>query len=134
MLDTSVASFLFPAKRNEALKKDYEEKIGTRLRAICFQTVAELLLWAEKRNFGDRQQEELIRYIEGFILLPFDWRLNSEWARLMAFADRTGQPLRAGDAWIAASAILNDIPLITHDRDFSRLAYPGLETIACLPT
>jgi tRNA(fMet)-specific endonuclease VapC len=31
-------------------------------------------------------------------------------------ARRQGRPLQAADAWIAATALIQDIPLVTHNR------------------
>ena len=42
-------------------------------------------------------------------------------------ARRIGRELSAADAWIAATAVLLNCPLLSHDRDFGNL--PGLEVI-----
>ena len=40
-----------------------------------------------------------------------------------------GHPINAGDAWIAATALRHDLPLVTHNRsDFEHI--PGLAVIS----
>ena len=48
-------------------------------------------------------------------------------AHLRRERETAGRRLTTADAWIAASAILLDCPVATHDRDFSGI--PNLEVI-----
>jgi tRNA(fMet)-specific endonuclease VapC len=38
------------------------------------------------------------------------------WAEAMESGRRNGRPISAADAWIAATALHLDVPLITHNR------------------
>ncbi len=39
------------------------------------------------------------------------------WAKIQAQARQLGRPVSVGDAWIAATALLYDAPLVTHNPD-----------------
>ena len=51
----------------------------------------------------------------------------------MAHARVVGRRLEADDAWVAATASLLNLPLLTHDKDFRDLGYPGLTVICHAP-
>ena len=48
---------------------------------------------------------------------------------MMHEARKAGRRLEAGDCWIAATALLLDAPLLTHDKDFDTKACPSLAVI-----
>ena len=54
-------------------------------------------------------------------------RLVNVCAQLRADRKVAGRTLQSADAWIAATAILLQCPLASHDRDFSGI--PGLTVI-----
>ncbi len=47
----------------------------------------------------------------------------------MTTARRKGRRMEAGDAWIAATAVLYAAPLLTHDADFVGLDIAGLDVV-----
>jgi predicted nucleic acid-binding protein len=52
------------------------------------------------------------------------------WAEVTWEARRKGRPIQPADAWIAASALHYQVPLITHNAgDFAVIA--GLEVLTC---
>jgi hypothetical protein len=46
---------------------------------------------------------------------------------LRAQRERIGRPIGLADAWIAATALWYDVPLVTHDRDMEGI--PGLQVL-----
>jgi peptidase E len=58
-------------------------------------------------------------YLRNFIVYPFDRALCLKWAEVSDCARRNGRPIQCADAWIAATAVLHRIPLVTHN-DSSR--------------
>jgi predicted nucleic acid-binding protein len=48
------------------------------------------------------------------------------WSDVTAWSQDAGRSLKAGDAWIAATALYFGLELLTHDRDFVDLKIPGL--------
>jgi tRNA(fMet)-specific endonuclease VapC len=129
LLDTGVASFLDPKRRNSPQRAQYAPHLEGQILAISFQTAAELYQWAEQKNWGTAQRNALDHFISRFLMIPYDEDLGRAWARVMTRARALGRRLEAGDAWIAATAVRHQIALITHDRDFTELALPGLQVV-----
>jgi tRNA(fMet)-specific endonuclease VapC len=50
-------------------------------------------------------------------VLPVSRELCSKWAEVAFAAKRKGRPIQTADAWIAASALHYQVPLITNNRD-----------------
>jgi len=59
LLDTSVASFLHPKRRNAPQRNAYVNDLQGHLLAMSFQSVAELLQWAEQNQWGAPQRHAL---------------------------------------------------------------------------
>src|SRR5687767_14079382 len=129
ILDTTVASLLHPRRRGSTLRALYEPEIVGSTLAISFQTVAELWSWAEESQWGPNLRDGLEVFIAQFVLVPYTTELAQTWARLMTHARRVGRRLEAGDGWIAASAALYGVRLITNDKDFVDLDFVGLEVV-----
>ena len=129
VLDTSVASLLHPRRRQSTLRLKYEGDMKGAMLAISFQTVAELWSWAEENRWGPALREGLQGFIQQFVFVPYTQALAQTWARVMTHTKRVGRRLEAGDAWIAASAVLYGVPLLTNDKDFRDLGFEGLEVI-----
>lgn len=57
------------------------------------------------------------------------WQASRQWGELVWSAKRLGRVLLPGDAWIAATAVVLDVPLVTHNKnDFDYL--PALKLIS----
>ena|ERR1044071_2861080 len=130
LLDTTVASLLHPKKKRNTLRVQYEPHLRGQILALSFQTVAELWSWAEENNWGAKQRSGLESFLQMFLVLPYDSDLAKTWAKVAAHGKRAGRRLEAGDAWIAATAIRYQLPLLTHDRDLINVNYPGLRIVS----
>ena len=130
LLDTSVASFLHPKKKDDALRAGYEPHMRGQTLALSFQTVAELWDWPEKNRWGERARHGLDAFIRRFLVIPYDYDLAKTWARVMSAARTAGRRLEAGDCWIVATAVHRDIPLLTHDRHMVGLPVEGLNVVS----
>lgn len=115
------------------MRAQYEPHIQGQILALSFQTVAELWSWAEENNWGSRRREGLERFIQRFLVIPYELELAKTWAQVSTHCKRIGRRLEAGDAWIAATAVRFRIPLLTHDRDHVGLKYPDLQVISYVP-
>lgn len=129
LLDTSVASLLHPRRRGSSQRARYERDLKATTLAISFQTVAELWSWAEENRWGVEARTGLEGFIAQFVIVPYTPELAQTWARLMAHARRAERRLEAGDGWIASSAVLYGVSLLTNDRDFVGLDFEGLDVI-----
>jgi predicted nucleic acid-binding protein len=117
-----------------AFKRDsrfdlYTSEIGALERFISFQTVAEMRLGARLSRWGPRRQQLLEELLATLQVVAYTDALASRWATIMEAARLSGRRLESGDAWIAATASLLDVPLITHDRDFVGISTAALRVI-----
>lgn len=63
-------------------------------------------------------------------LLPVDERVAAAWARLRVHLAEAGRRLNVNDLWIAATALANDLPVVTQDDAFGPVdGVAGLEVL-----
>ena len=81
------------------------------------------------KNWGERRKRELAVFLEQYVIVHSDADLCLAWARITSGAIRRGQPIGPADAWIAATAVVYESPLVTHNkRDYEGI--PGLDVIS----
>ncbi len=120
LIDTDIASFILKGS-------DYADPyqpllIGQEL-ALSFMSVAELFQWAILRQWGERRLETLEQYLSNYLIIPVDQPLCREWAQIRANRQTLGRPISPQDAWIAATALRHELPLVTHNfKDFLDIA------------
>lgn len=122
LVDTDVFSFVFKGdSRADAFEPHLD---GNRL-FLSFVSVAELYRWALLRNWGDARIAELRSHIAACGILEPNDPVRWQWAKLMSVK---GKPMGPADAWIAALALVHDIPLATNNvADFAPV--DGLQSI-----
>lgn len=69
-------------------------------------------------------------FLRKFLIIPYDFELTKVWAKVTAQCRKAGRRLEAGDAWIVATAVHRQIPLLTHDLDQVGLNLPELIVIS----
>ena len=114
VVDTDVVSMLF---KGDTRALAYRPHITGRLLGIFFMTLAELERWSLERDWGQRRKQELAEHLTRYVVLPVSRELCGKWAEVSFAAKRKGRPIQTADAWIAASALYYDVPLITNNRD-----------------
>ena len=130
VLDTTVASLLLrPDERLEL----YREEMDRRRLVLPFQAVAELRRGIRMAGWGSARAAVLDRLLQKAIVHNVSQQLIEAWVEISCHAERRGRRLETGDAWIAATAIRLQLPLLTHDADFRDLQYPGLTVICRAP-
>ena len=126
VVDTNVVSYIY---QNEPIARQYLDRMTGYRAVISFQTYEEVLFGVLIRNWGQRRIDELLEYVDTtYDIVDYDLRLVKICAELRADSRRRGRRLDAADAWIAATAVLLNCPLLSHDRDFGGL--PGLDVIS----
>lgn len=60
----------------------------------------------------------------GFEAIPVDARAAQIWGRLVVAARAAGRRSPVNDAWIAATALVHDLHVVTQDRDYEGLGVP----------
>ena len=126
IVDTDVLSYLF---RHDTRAEQYRATLTGRLVAISFMTVAELDRWVLQRNWGSARRERMTTFLGQFSIVLADRALCYTWAIVSDQARRHGRPINTADAWIAATAIALDVPLVTNNRD----DYAGVDNLRLLP-
>ena len=92
-------------------------------------TLAALDRWAIHSKWSAARREWLRLYPERFVLLPHSRGLCTMWAEVTVAAQSRGFRIECADAWIAATALRHDVPLVTHNRS-DYLGVPGLKLIS----
>jgi tRNA(fMet)-specific endonuclease VapC len=64
---------------------------------------------------GAVRKADLAQHLTKYIVLPANRELCTKWAEVSWEARRQGRPIQTADAWIAASALYYDVPLITNN-------------------
>lgn len=123
LLDTNVFSYLF---KDHPLARRYRPRLKGHILAISFMTVSELFEGAFRAAWGDRQLKRLEAQIKSYVVIPSSHELCRKWGEVRSL--RRQQPISSEDAWVAATALEYDCPLVTHNAaGFHSL--PGLRII-----
>jgi tRNA(fMet)-specific endonuclease VapC len=110
LLDTNVVSYLF---KQASQAKLYEPHLQDARLAISFITVGELYRWAIERDWGEKRRLDLEERLRNYLVIPFDIELCKKWAEVKSIR---GLNPPDSDAWIAATALHHDIPLVSHNK------------------
>lgn len=113
LVDTDVLSYVI---RGDTRAESYRAYLAGKEISVSFQTVAELRRWGRTRHWGAARWQELERLLAYITIYFVDDALIDAWAYLTAAREWQGHPLATGDAWIAATAWVQGLPLVTHNQ------------------
>ena len=114
VLDTNIVSFLL---KDQPLAQRYRPHITGHQPVISFMTLGELLEGASRARWGQKKRRHLDLVLSSYVTVDSSLLLCEIWARIRV--ERRKQPIAVDDAWIAATALAYDCPLITHNpNDF----------------
>ena len=122
VVDTSVVSILF---NNQTKASDYADILDGYSAFISFQTLEERLYGAYHASWGARRISELNAHLVGYNVIWPNQELVEISARIRSRREQRGTTLHVADAWIAATALLLDCPLVADDGDFENI--PNLD-------
>lgn len=111
--DTDVVSLIF---KRHSLAGKYLDAIEGKTVVLSFMTLAELELWTQRRSWGEDRRKRLSNFLANFSIRHSDPTLCKTWASIRHQAFLAGKPVDVADAWIAATAMYLDVPLVTHNR------------------
>ena len=126
VVDTSVVSIIFNRARDWRAPF-YEGHLEGRQAIVSFQTLEEIHFWPLANDWGERRRNELMQHMAQYEVIWPDIALVNISAQLRIERVRAGHSLNTADAWIAATALYLDCPLVADDGDFE--GAPGLELI-----
>ena len=119
VIDTNVVSYLY---RADTRAVHYRTLIAEKRTTISVVTVGELLYGAYRANWSDRRTNELLAFARSFIVTSVNGTVAEYWGRIRAEASAAGKTLPLTDAWIAATALTLECPLVTHNpSDFASI-------------
>ncbi len=130
VIDTNIASIMMDL--NPLLARYQPYLIGFRL-VLSFQSIAEMRLGALNARWGKKRLQKLESFLSGFTIAVYTEELGRAWAQVMNDARRAGRRLEAGDGWIAATALVLGVPLVSDDRDFDDGACPSIMVLRPIP-
>ncbi|MCY7346843.1 MAG: PIN domain-containing protein [Pyrinomonadaceae bacterium] len=113
VLDTDIVSCLY---KEDSRAELYRPHLSSLPYVISFMTLAELRHWALGRNWGVKRLAQLEEYLSTFLIVFADDDLCRIWAEAMNSARKNGKPISAADAWVASTALILNVPLISHNR------------------
>jgi len=113
VVDTDVVSYVF---KNHPFGSRYDAELAGRVALISFMTVAEMERWVIQRRWGTQRIELLRTFLQRFTVVPSSPDLCRKWAEVMVAAQAAGRRIETSDAWIAATALQHDAPLLTNNR------------------
>lgn len=114
VVDTDIISFF---QKRDSRYERYKQHLDGTEKFISFMTWAELRRWPLERNWGDKRRDEFFNFVEeGYGIIYADDNLCQIWAQIMSGSRKKGRPVATADAWIAATALMFDIPLVTNNR------------------
>lgn len=129
VVDTDVVSFIF---KGDTRGDSYKSHLAGQLLVVSFMTIAELERWALQHQWGTAKRHRLETHLQQYIVTHSDRALCRKWADVVISARRNGRPVRTADAWIAATALLQGMPLLTNNRS-NYLGVDGLSVISEAP-
>ncbi|SPE34281.1 conserved hypothetical protein [Candidatus Sulfopaludibacter sp. SbA6] len=112
VVDTDVVSFLF---KDHSLAPAYRAILAGRPLAVSLVTLAEIEYGMEAKNWGAARRDLMRRFLARFTPLLPDTETARVWARIKSGCEKKGRPITFADAWIAATALQLNIPLVTHN-------------------
>ena len=113
VLDTDVLSFFI---KEDSRAQIYLPYLQDRQILVSFMTIAELEQWVILSNWSAKRIEWMRLFIARFAVVPYSHDLAVKWAQAMTSARRTGRRIETADAWIAATALMMEIPLLTNNK------------------
>lgn len=112
LVDTDVFSFYF---KDDTRKLLYEPHLENQFLFLSFMTYAELRGWRLNRDWGTNLTTQLESSLRRHSIQNSNQRICDLWAEIIFESRKTGKTIAHPDAWIAATAIALDVPLVSHN-------------------
>jgi tRNA(fMet)-specific endonuclease VapC len=103
--------------KGDSRAHNYRTYVSGRLLGVSFMSLAELDRWSLERNWGAARKAQLATHLSKYTILRATRELCLIWAKVSWEARKKGCPIQVADAWIAASALYYQVPLITRNAN-----------------
>jgi tRNA(fMet)-specific endonuclease VapC len=95
--------------------------------AICEVSVGELLAFANASHWGEKRKAALMERLKASLILPISHPgVHQRWADMQSALQGAGVTVGQNDIWIAATASVTGLTVLSTDKDFKRLVTHGL--------
>lgn len=95
--------------------------------AICEVSVGELLAFANANHWGNKRKADLMDRLKASLILPISHPgVHQRWADMHSSLQGSGITVGQNDIWIAATASVTGLTVLSTDKDFSRIVAHGL--------
>ncbi|HEX8396634.1 MAG TPA: PIN domain-containing protein [Pyrinomonadaceae bacterium] len=126
VIDTNVFSYFLKEDTRADL---YLPHITNQFLIVSFMTVAEIEVWALRANWGIKRNAKFEKTLRRYFVQGASRQVYRLWAKVIDEGRKSGANIEQADAWIAATALYFNIPLVTHNRtDFQSVN--GLQVIS----
>ncbi|OQW75258.1 MAG: hypothetical protein BVN35_09165 [Proteobacteria bacterium ST_bin11] len=115
-LDTNIVIDLLNNKHTVAILLNNYQNIYLPV-TVC----GELLFGAKNSNKSLENEQKCLEFIRACSLLNVNELVAEEYANTRKVLKTKGRPIPENDIWIAATCIVNNIPLLTFDSDFQHV-------------
>jgi len=121
VLDTNVLLSLLRGKElGERIDKAYGLRKAPYLHTLSIVTHAELWVLADRNKWGDAKRSAIVKALDEFVAVDISGdSIISAYRRVEAISN--GINMGKNDIWIAATAMIAGLPLLTTDKDFNHL-------------
>jgi len=95
--------------------------------AICEVSVGELLAFASANHWGEKRKAMLMEHLKNSLVIPISHPgVHQRWADMQSRLQGAGLTIGQNDIWIAATASVTGLTVLSTDKDFRRLVAHGL--------
>jgi tRNA(fMet)-specific endonuclease VapC len=115
-LDTNIVIDIFNNKQNIIALLNHYQTIYLPV-TVC----GELLFGAKNSAKSQENEQKCHIFISSCNLLNINELIAEEYAKTRNELKKKGRPIPENDIWIAATCIVNNIPLLTFDSDFNHI-------------
>lgn len=81
----------------------------------------ELLFGAKNSANSDKNELKCRNFVNSCNILNIHELIAEEYAKIRKELKNKGKPIPEHDIWIAATCVVNNVPLATHDSDFKHI-------------
>jgi predicted nucleic acid-binding protein len=121
VLDTNILLTLLRGKElGERIDRAFGLRAAPYLHTVSIVTHAELRVLADRNQWGDTKQAAVTKALDEFVTVNISGgAIVAAYRRVEAGS--VGINMGKNDIWIAATAMIAGLPLVTTDNDFSHL-------------